>query len=50
MTGGTRPLWARFGREQELFYVSPARQAAAPRNLVVILNWTDELKRLVPAN
>jgi Tol biopolymer transport system component len=104
--GGTRPLWARFGQTQELFYVSPtgalmravvehspswaasmptlqikeggylmsplysrgrtydiapdgqrflmikdgsgADAAAAPRNLVLVLNWVEELKRLVP--
>jgi Tol biopolymer transport system component len=104
--GGTRPLWARFGQTQELFYVSPtgalmravvehgpswaasmptlqikeggylmsplysrgrtydiapdgqrflmikdgsgADAAAAPRTLVLVLNWVEELKRLVP--
>ena len=105
--GGTRPLWATFGREQELFYVSPtgalmrsveergpswdattptvqikdkegylmgpnflqgrtydiapdgqrflmikdgsgADAPAAPRNLVLVLNWVEELRRLVP--
>ena len=28
--------------------VSDASQAAAPRNLIVVLNWVEELKRLVP--
>jgi hypothetical protein len=105
--GGTRPLWARFGQDQELFYVSPtgalmrsvvergtswaatvptlqikegdylmsprfiqgrtydiapdgqrflmikdnaggADPSAAAPHLVVVLHWTEELKRLVP--
>ena len=54
-------LWAWSGRE--LFYVTPdgrrflmikkgggTDQTVAPPSLIVVLNWFEELKRLVPTN
>ena len=38
--GGRTPLWARTGREQ----------GAVPPQIVVVYNWFEELKRLVPTN
>jgi hypothetical protein len=35
-----------FERDQE----GDAPDNGAPRNLIVVQNWTEELKRLVPAN